>query len=64
MLDFTIDDKVYQLIDNVNVDNKDYIAYTDGEIVGISEYKIINNNLEIIPISDEIFNKIKEIMEL
>lgn len=64
ILNIVIDDLNYTYVDSINLDEKNYVVYTDGKTTYISEYKITNNNLELFDINDEIFNKVKEVLNL
>ena len=64
ILDITINDKKYTYVDSIALNDKFFVAYTDGVVTNISEYQIINNNLELFDIDDETFEKVKEALNL
>lgn len=63
-LDIIIDNKKYSYVDSITINNKNYVAYTDGEITSISEYILKDDNVEFIALNDEEFNMVKEAMKL
>ena len=42
-----IDNKSYNLIDSVCIDNKNYMAYEDEEKIYISQYIVENNQIKL-----------------
>lgn len=64
LLDITINGKKYTYVDNITIDGHNYIAYSDEEFITISEYTLINDELQLSEIDDETFNKVKEAMKL
>lgn len=63
-LDIIIDNEKYSYVDSITINNKNYVAYTDGEITSISEYILKDDNVEFIALNDEEFNMVKEAMKL
>lgn len=63
-LDIIIDDEKYSYVDSITLNNKNYVAYTNGEIITISEYVLNGGNVEFIALNDEEFNMVKEAMKL
>ena len=59
-MNITIDNKKYNLVNMVNYNNKNYIAYSDNNNTYISEIIFDNNKYMI---KDNLLNKIKEEME-
>lgn len=62
-MNITIDNKKYNLVNMVNYNNKNYIAYSDNNNTYISEIIFDNNKYMIKDIDDNLLNKIKEEME-
>ena len=64
MLDITINNKTYQYINSIVLNDKNYIAYSDGVLTFISEYIINDSNINFSNIDDETFDLVKEALNL
>lgn len=64
VFEIVIDNKKYEYVTSKKINNKNYIAYADDNNIFISEYLLNNNKLELLEISDEIFNMVKEVMNI
>ena len=64
MLMITIHDKQYEYIDSIVYKNKCYVALSDKENITISEYSIIDGNVEFAALDDGLFIEVKEAMNL
>lgn len=59
-----IDNKSYNLIDSVCIDNKNYMAYEDEEKIYISEYIVENNQIKLLTITEKELERVKMEMNL
>lgn len=64
MFDITIENKKYEFITCIKINNIDYVAYKDDKDTYISEYKIINNKIEFNSVSNENIEEIRKAMGL
>lgn len=64
MLDIVVNNKRYQYIQCVKIDNTSYIALTDGKTITISAYKMVDDKIQLLPIDDETFNIVRKEMNL
>lgn len=63
MLDITIDNKIYEYVNSVRIDDKSYIAYSDGINIYISEFYYEEDTIKVSDIDEETFILVKEAME-
>ena len=63
-LDLIIDNKKYEYVNNICLNDINYIAFKDQNYLYIKEYKIIENKLKIIDIDDITYVKIRKLMNL
>ena len=61
--DIIIDDKVYEYIDSILLNDKYYVAFMDDDATYIKEYKIKNNNIELYDIADNLAETIWEMLK-
>lgn len=61
--DIIIDDKVYEYIDSILLNDKYYVAFMDDDATYIKEYKIKNNNIELYDIDDDLAETIWEMIK-
>lgn len=61
--DIIIDDKVYEYIDSILLNDKYYVAFMDDNATYIKEYKIKNNNIELYDIDDDVAETIWEMIK-
>ncbi len=61
--DIIIDDKVYEYIDSILLNDKYYVAFMDDDATYIKEYKIKNNNIELYDIDDNLAETIWEMIK-
>ena len=59
-----IDNRSYNLIDSVCIDNKNYMAYEDEEKIYISQYIVDNNQIKLLTITEEELERVKMEMNL
>ena len=59
-----IDNKNYNLIDSVCIDNKNYMAYEDEEKIYISQYIVENNQIKLLTITEKELERVKMEMNL
>ncbi len=59
-----IDNEKYEYVDDISLNGKKYLAYTDNKNIYISEYIISSNTVEIKDITDEELLQVKEAMNL
>jgi hypothetical protein len=59
-----IDNKSYNLIDSVCIDNKNYMAYEDEEKIYISQYIVENNQIKLLTITEKELERVKMEMNL
>lgn len=64
MLDITIDGIKYEYVDSIIIDDINYIAISDGNTITINKYIIDDNNIELLPIDDITFDKVRREMGL
>jgi hypothetical protein len=64
MLDITIDGIKYEYVDSIIIDDINYIAISDGNTITINKYIIDDNNIELLPIDDITFDKVRKEMGL
>lgn len=64
MLDIVINNKRYEYIQCVKIDNNSFIAMTDGESIIISQYKMIEDRIHLMPIDDKTFEIVRKEMNL
>lgn len=64
MLDIIVNNKRYQYIQCVKIDNTSYIAITDGKTITISEYKMLDDKIQLLPIDDKTFDIVRKEMNL
>ncbi len=64
MLDIVIDNKTFTYVNSVKIDDKSYIAYTDGVNIYISEFHYDNGKIIISEIDNKTFLEIKEAISL
>ena len=57
-----IDNKEYEYLKSITLDNKYYVAFMDEESTYIKEYKIVNEVIELFDVSDEIAQKVWEMI--
>lgn len=60
MKDIVIDDKTYTFVSKYSCDDIDYIIFCDDDEIFVSEYRIVDNELELLRID---IKKQKEILE-
>lgn len=60
MNDIIIDGKNYDFICRETIDDKEYIVFEDEDGIYVSEYKIVDKELELIQIDIELQKKILE----
>lgn len=63
MLDITIDNKKYEYVNSVRIDDKSYIAYSDGTNTYISEFYYDEDIIKVTDIDEETFIIVKEVMQ-
>lgn len=63
MLDITINNKKYEYINSVRIDDKSYIAYSDGINTYISEFHYDEDIIKVSDIDEETFSIVKEVMQ-
>ena len=61
--DIIIDDKVYEYIDSILLNDKYYVAFMVDDATYIKEYKIKNNNIELYDIDDDLAETIWEMIK-
>ena len=61
--DIIIDNKVYEYIDSILLNDKYYVAFMDNDATYIKEYKIKNNNIELYDIDDDLAETIWEMIK-
>lgn len=64
MLDIVIDNKTFTYVNSVKIDDKSYIAYTDGVNIYISEFHYDNGKIIISEIDNKTFLEVKEAISL
>ena len=64
MLTITINNERYEYVDSISYQGKCYVALTNGNEITINEYKIQNDQIELIPLDDVQFEEIKSVMHL
>lgn len=65
LFEIKIDDKSYDLIDTVKLNDKNYIAYKDSENnIYISEFINKNNSISFLEIDEETINKVRMAMQI
>ncbi len=65
LFEIKIDDKTYDLIDTVKLNDKNYIAYKDSENnIYISEFINKNNSISFLEIDEETINKVRMAMQI
>lgn len=64
MLDIVIDNKTFTYVNSVKIDDKSYIAYTDGVNIYISEFHYDNEKIIISEIDNKTFLEVKEAISL
>ena len=64
MLDIIVNNKRYQYIQCIKIDNASYIAITDGNSITISEYKMLDDKIQLLPIDDKTFDIVRKEMNL
>lgn len=62
ILDIVIDGKTYTYVNSITIENKNYISYEDEENEYICEYIIENGEVSFLPIDDDTFNKVKDLL--
>lgn len=62
MLDIIIDGKVYDYVSSVKIDDKSYLAYSDGWNTYISEFTYQGDSVILTEVDDKTFNIVKEIL--
>ncbi|MBP3766257.1 MAG: hypothetical protein J6G98_03665 [Bacilli bacterium] len=61
--DIIIDNKKYEFIDSILLNNKYYVAFMDDEVTYIKEYKINKRSIELFDIDDELAKTIWEMIK-
>lgn len=61
--DIIIDNKVYEYIDSILLNDKYYVAFMDDDATYIKEYKIKNNNIELYDIDDDLAETVWEMIK-
>ena len=65
LFEIKIDDKSYDLIDTVKLNDKNYIAYKDSENnIYINEFINKNNSISFLEIDEETINKVRMAMQI
>ena len=65
LFEIKIDDKSYDLIDTIKLDNKNYVAYKDSDNnIYISEFINKNNSISFLEIDEETINKVRMAMQI
>ena len=65
LFEIKIDDKSYDLIDTIKLNNKNYVAYKDSENnIDISEFINKNNSISFLEIDEETINKVRMAMQI
>ena len=65
LFEIKIDDKTYDLIDTIKLNDKNYIAYKDSENnIYISEFINKNNSISFLEIDEETINKVRMAMQI
>ena len=63
-LDIYVGGKKYEYVNNITIDDKNYIAFSDYNNIYIKEYMTYENNFEFFDIDDVTFKLVKEAMKL
>lgn len=64
MLDIVINNKKYQYVQCLKIDDISYIAITDGNTITISQYTMNDDTIDLIPIDDKTFEIVRKEMNL
>ena len=65
LFEIKIDDKSYDLIDTIKLNDKNYVAYKDSENnIYISEFINKNNSISFLEIDEETINKVRMAMQI
>lgn len=65
LFEIKIDDKTYDLINTIKLNDKNYVAYKDSENnIYISEFINKNNSISFLEIDEETINKVRMAMQI
>lgn len=64
MLEISIDGKKYEYVDSISYNGKCYVAFSNGGDITISEYVIENDSINLVSLTDEEFETVKDVMNL
>lgn len=62
MLDIVINDTTFTYVNSARIDDKSYIAYTDGISLFISEFHYENGVMVVSEIDNKTFLEVKEVL--
>ena len=64
MLKVTLNNTCYEYVDSITYQNKQYVALSNGVDITINEYRMVNGQIELIPLDDVTFHQVQEVMHL
>ncbi|MBQ7239966.1 MAG: DUF1292 domain-containing protein [Bacilli bacterium] len=65
LFEIKIDDKSYDFIDTIKLNDKNYVAYKDSQNnIYISEFINKNNSISFLEIDEETINKVRMAMQI
>ena len=64
LIPITINGKDYNVVGNVEIDNKNYIAYEDEDNIYINAYTFEDDKLNLLEITDEEKDKVIKELDL
>lgn len=60
--EFKIGDKTFEMLNTIEYENNLYIAYKDGEEILVGKLIINNNEGQILPVDEDLYDKVKELL--
>ena len=64
LFEIKIGDKIYEFVNSIHYNGKNYVAFQDDNTVYISEFIINEDNISFTPIDDTTFDEVKKAMAL
>lgn len=64
ILEVVIDGKKYEYVDSMMYEGKCYVALANDENITINEYAIEGDYINLFPLDDNLFQRVKEAMNL
>lgn len=58
LFNISFDNKKFTYIDSIVIDNKDYVAYMDGDNIYVSEYVLENRNITFLDVTDATYDMV------